>query len=597
MRLPNLFQTRNGRFAAFFLLYVTEGIPLGFAATAVATQLRRQGVGPAEIGAFIGLFYLPWAFKWAFGPIVDVFAIERLGRRRGWILGTQIVMVATLFATSFLKLPEQLWLFSAILLVHNTFSATQDVAIDALAINTLNEHERATASGVMFAGASIGQMIGGSGALLVTSWFGFQSSFYFVSAAILLVTLFVVLPMKEAASAPRVRAAGSAMAAAGREMREFAVTAFKSFMGTRGAFVGLFMSLLPPGAMCLGLALQSNLAVELGMDDGAVATMNFWSTLIGAAGCLSGGLIADRFDRRRALTWYILLMSIPVFVMSLVLQHFNWIMPLAPDAAKPVVPALLMTAFWVTTLVYAYFNGMMYSATTAIFMDVTNPVVAGTQFTAYMAMFNLAISYSATWQGISIEAWGYPGTMIVDGFYGMLYLLVLPLTRKRPGSLADDNALAPGRARKLGLVLAMLCLAWLPVHALESQFGAAKDIVNILFTLVFIASALFLLAGAALLGAVAGRLTRIGAWFSPLLLLMQVRNYQDGLAAKLGVSTQSLGATLDIFLYGVPLLAAVLLWQMSRHAWTDLALPSTTGDKAGVDGECAPSAAKLAAAS
>jgi hypothetical protein len=39
-----------------------------FAATAIATQLRRQGVGPAEIGAFVGSFYLPWAFKWAFGP-------------------------------------------------------------------------------------------------------------------------------------------------------------------------------------------------------------------------------------------------------------------------------------------------------------------------------------------------------------------------------------------------------------------------------------------------------------------------------------------------------------------------------------------------
>ena len=43
MRLPNLLVTRRGRLAAFFLLYVTEGVPLGFAATAVATQLRRQG--------------------------------------------------------------------------------------------------------------------------------------------------------------------------------------------------------------------------------------------------------------------------------------------------------------------------------------------------------------------------------------------------------------------------------------------------------------------------------------------------------------------------------------------------------------------------
>src|SRR2546428_8709659 len=94
MRLPNLLATTKGRLAAFFFLYITEGIPLGFAATAVATQLRRQDVGPAEIGAFVASFYLPWAFKWAFGPLVDVFASERLGRRRGWIIGTPILMAA-----------------------------------------------------------------------------------------------------------------------------------------------------------------------------------------------------------------------------------------------------------------------------------------------------------------------------------------------------------------------------------------------------------------------------------------------------------------------------------------------------------------------
>ena len=64
MRLPDLLATRTGRLVAFFLLYVTEGIPLGFAATAIAAQMRRGGLGPEAIGAFIASFYLPWAFKW-----------------------------------------------------------------------------------------------------------------------------------------------------------------------------------------------------------------------------------------------------------------------------------------------------------------------------------------------------------------------------------------------------------------------------------------------------------------------------------------------------------------------------------------------------
>ena len=55
LALPDLLATRKGRLAAFFLLYITEGIPLGFTATAIATQMRRQGLGPAEIGAFVAL--------------------------------------------------------------------------------------------------------------------------------------------------------------------------------------------------------------------------------------------------------------------------------------------------------------------------------------------------------------------------------------------------------------------------------------------------------------------------------------------------------------------------------------------------------------
>ena len=74
----------------------TEGIPLGFAATAIAYYLRKFGVGPAEIGAFVGSLYVPWAFKWSFGPLVDVFRSQRYGHRRAWIIGTQLAMAVTL---------------------------------------------------------------------------------------------------------------------------------------------------------------------------------------------------------------------------------------------------------------------------------------------------------------------------------------------------------------------------------------------------------------------------------------------------------------------------------------------------------------------
>ncbi|MEO7246521.1 MAG: MFS transporter, partial [Rubrivivax sp.] len=197
MRLPNLLDSRIGRLVTFFFLYVTEGIPLGFAATAIATQLRRQDVGPAAIGAFVGSFYLPWAFKWAFGPIIDVLTSERLGRRRGWILGTQIMLIVTLLACMGIDLPAELGLLTSVLLIHNSFGAMQDVAIDALAVSTLHADERGLANGVMFGGAAIGTAVGGSGVLFLMPVIGIKGGFAFVAACIALVTVFIVLPLRE----------------------------------------------------------------------------------------------------------------------------------------------------------------------------------------------------------------------------------------------------------------------------------------------------------------------------------------------------------------------------------------------------------------
>ncbi|MBC7938459.1 MAG: MFS transporter, partial [Chitinophagaceae bacterium] len=445
MRLPNLLASRRGRLVAFFFLYVTEGIPLGFAATAVATQLRRQDVGPAEIGAFVGSFYLPWAFKWAFGPFIDVFVSERLGRRRGWILGTQIMLVVTLLACTGLNLPAQLGVLTSVLLIHNSFGAMQDVAIDALAVNTLHEDERGLANGIMFAGAALGTAVGGSGVLFLMPVLGLQGGFVFVAGCIAAVTVFIVLPLQEPAMAAAERRLAG-LAAAGREMKNFSVEAFRSFLGTRGAFAGLLFALLPAGAMSLSLALQSNLAVELGMNDDGIAWLSLWTQVVTAACMVIGGYWSDKFGRRRTLFVYLALMSLPALYLMGVLEQYDWIMPAGPAGSeRRVVPAALITALWVASLAFAVAQGLMYGTRSAIFMDVTNPRVAATQFTAYMAMANLAIAYSATWQGIAIEALGYPKTLLLDAVIGVLCLAVLPFIKPSLTPAGDDGGSARAR--------------------------------------------------------------------------------------------------------------------------------------------------------
>jgi hypothetical protein len=114
--------------------------------------------------------------------------------------------------------------------------------------------------------------------------------------------------------------------------------------------------------------------------------------------------------------------------MAAAMTRFHWIMPVSVNIAnRLVVPDTLLTTFWAACLVYAVFNGLMYGTRTALFMDITTPAVAATQFTAYMALLNFVIQYSARWQGLALERWGYPATLTIDGAVGLISLSLLPL--------------------------------------------------------------------------------------------------------------------------------------------------------------------------
>ena len=443
MRFPNPLATRRGRLATFFALYLTEGIPLGFTATAIATQMRRQGIGPAEIGAFVGSLYLPWAWKWAVGPFVDVFSSDRFGRRRLWILLAQVMMVVTLMVAWPVNFGSQLKFFTILILIHNAFAATQDVAIDALAVDVLSEKERGTANGLMFGGAYIGQAVGGSGALLLAPHIGFSNTYFFIAACILAVTLFIVVPMREP-SMPRMAPVGSALAHAGREVWRFVTDAFRAFTGSRAAWVGVVNALLPAGAFALGLALQSNLAVELGLDDTQVGMLNLWALVLSGICCVAGGWISDRYGRRRSLALFIFCTTLPTAYLGWEMLRAGWIMPVSPTLPnRPVASPELVAVFWATVMVYNVFQGLYYGIRSALFMDITTPRVAATQFTAYMALSNYAIAFAAQWQGWAVERWGYPKTLAVDCLFGLVGLLLLPLMTPRPHVEPPPGAAVP----------------------------------------------------------------------------------------------------------------------------------------------------------
>jgi PAT family beta-lactamase induction signal transducer AmpG len=376
--------TRAGRLLSFFLLYVSEGIPSGFTATAIATSMRRGGLDPAVIGAYVGALYLPWAFKWAVGPIVDTISSRRFGWRRTWIVGAQLGMILTLLVALPVDFNASLGLFTGILLVHNIFAATQDVAIDALAVQVLPPEERGTANGFMFAGQSVGIALGGSGILLLTSVMPFRSTYLVIVAALAIILVLVPLRLRETAAplAAIAETARGRLARVGRELAAFIGEARRAFTGTRSAGLGVLFAVLPMGAYALGLALQSNLAVELGLSDDRIGVLGLWSGLAGALGCVVGGWLSDRFGRRRMIALFILAMSVPGVWLALAMQRAGHIAAVDPAIAAAAGAAAaepgLVATFLAACIAFNFAQGLQYGASTALFMDITTPAVAAT---------------------------------------------------------------------------------------------------------------------------------------------------------------------------------------------------------------------------
>jgi PAT family beta-lactamase induction signal transducer AmpG len=421
--------TRRGRLWTFFWLYVCEGIPLGFTATVVATHMRREGLDPAVIGAYVGSLYLPWAFKWVMGPIVDTVTSHRFGRRRTWIVGAQIAMMLALLAAWPIDFTATLMLFTAVIFLHNVFAAAQDVAIDALAVQALAENERGAANGIMFAGQGIGQALGGAGILLLTAVVPFGATYFLVIGLLALILVGVSWRIRESSPAPVFRdetpAPGRRIVA---DIAGFARAAGRAFIATRSAALGVVFASLPIGAYSLALALQSNIAVEIGLADAEIGRLGLWTAVLSAAGCIAGGVLSDRYGRRRTLAIFIALTAGPALYLASAMQGAGHVMPVDAGARAAIgaESAALVSAFWTACLVHSFVQGLTYGSSTALFMDITTPAVAATQFTAYMALSNLVTTYTSTWQGITISAYGYPTTLALDAAAGLVCILVLP---------------------------------------------------------------------------------------------------------------------------------------------------------------------------
>ena len=152
-----LAESSRMRYAAGSSMYFAQGIPYGLMNIAVPAWLASQGVSAGQIASFLAIIILPWAFKLLSGPLMDRYQFLPMGRRRPWVLAAQAGLCVALLALTQVSDPTgQIGLLAAIGFLINCFAATQDVAVDGMAIDVTPLQEQGRLNAFMSFGKSIG---------------------------------------------------------------------------------------------------------------------------------------------------------------------------------------------------------------------------------------------------------------------------------------------------------------------------------------------------------------------------------------------------------------------------------------------------------
>jgi PAT family beta-lactamase induction signal transducer AmpG len=382
------------------VLYVAQGIPWGFMAITLPSYLAGHGLDAAAVGSALAMTTLPYSFKWAWGPIIDTFTIPSLGRRRPWIVFAQGMMALT--AGALILIPDltaDLDALAWMILIHTVFNSMQDVAVDALAVDLLEEDERGRANGLMYASKYAGGVIGGAGLATVIGWYGLRAAIL-VQTGFLVAIMMVPLLVRERSGPPPKRPKiGEVLRALGKAFR------------LRSTVLGGVLMLYSTIAIGMMVAVGTVLFVqELGWSQTEFAQITGGPGLmLGLGGSVLGGFLADKVGHRR-------LAAIAAGTLAVFWFGFA--------AAE---------AWWTNrTFIYALFlveplcQSVMTVSLFALCMDISWPKIAATQFTTYMALANVSSTLGFKLAGHAQGWWTYRGIYIAAATLQLGVVALLP---------------------------------------------------------------------------------------------------------------------------------------------------------------------------
>lgn len=290
---PYLQAFTNRRMAVMVLLGFGSGLPLPLTAGTLQAWLTVAGIDIKTIGIF-SLVGLPYTLKFLWSPFMDRFVPPWLGRRRGWIVSIQVLLLMGI-AVMALSSPENMPLALAVIaLVVAFFSASQDIVIDAYRTDVLPDNERGIGVAVFIFGYRIAMLVGGALALILSDRIGWRNTYFFM-AVFMIFGMLGTFTGRE----PDHRIVPP------RTMQEAVWGPLKDFFSRRSAFIIIiFIILYKLGDAYAGALSTAFLIRGVNFTPTDVGTINKGMGLVATiVGALFGGTLMVKMGLFRSL-WY-----------------------------------------------------------------------------------------------------------------------------------------------------------------------------------------------------------------------------------------------------------------------------------------------------
>jgi MFS transporter, PAT family, beta-lactamase induction signal transducer AmpG len=367
----------NRRMLVVFLLGFSSGIPLALVGGTLQAWMASLKIDLTLIGIF-SLVGLPYTLKFLWAPIMDRYVPPFLGRRRGWIIVSQLALVFTLIGMAFCD-PVQNTALLAMLAVFVAFSsASQDIVIDAYKTEILEKSEFGVGAATATLGYRLAMLFSGAVALILSDHMSWTSVYLFMAASIGIGIITTLLSEEPSASAT-----------VPKTLKEAVVAPFLEFFKRKKVVELLTFIIVYKMDVVVAVALMTPFMMELGFsrtDIGAVTKgFGLVATLVGT---FVGGALLSRIGIKKSLWLFGILQGISgiCFYLLAKMGH-NYPMMVTAIAAEN------------------FFSGMGTAAYAAFLMSLCNPKFTATQFallTSLMALTRTLAGAPTGWLAKSV---------------------------------------------------------------------------------------------------------------------------------------------------------------------------------------------------